>query len=68
MEIILIRKSRIPGKKQFWLPVIPGILLLGWNIGNILRLPFIKIIAGDMMAVCRLLMAKQFFRVVYYVD
>ena len=29
MEIILIRKSRIPGKKQFWLPVIPGILLLG---------------------------------------
>ena len=52
MEIILIRKSRIPGKKQFWLPVIPGILLLGWNIGNILRLPFIKIIAGDMTAVC----------------
>ena len=57
MEIILIRKSRIPGKKQFWLPVIPGILLLGWNIGNILRLPFIKIIAGDMTAVCCLLMA-----------
>ena len=60
MEIILIRKSRIPGKKQFWLPVIPGILLLGWNIGNILRLPFIKIIAGDMTAVCCLLMAAIF--------
>ena len=57
MEIILIRKSRIPGKKQFWLPVIPGILLLGWNIGNMFRLPFIKVIAGDMTAVCCLLMA-----------
>ena len=41
-------------------PVIPGILLLGWNIGNILRLPFIKIIAGDMTAVCCLLMAAIF--------
>ena len=57
MEIMLIRKSRIPGKKQFWLPVIPGILLLGWNIGNLLRLPLIKTIAGDMTAVCCLLMA-----------
>ena len=57
MEIILIRKSRIPGRKQFWLPVIPGILLLGWNIGNLLRLPLIKTIAGDMTAVCCLLMA-----------
>ena len=57
MEIILIRKSRIPGKKQFWMPVIPGILLLGWNIGNMFRLPFIKVIAGDMTAVCCLLMA-----------
>ena len=57
MEIILIRKSRIPGKKQFWMPVIPGISLLGWNIGNIFRLPFIKVIAGDMTAVCCLLMA-----------
>ncbi len=57
MEIILIRKSRIPGKKQFWLPIIPGILLLGWNIGNIFRLPFIQIFAGDMTAVCCLLMA-----------
>ena len=57
MEIILIRKSRIPGKKQFWMPVIPGILLLGWNIGNMFHLPFIKVIAGDMTAVCCLLMA-----------
>ena len=57
MEIMLIRKSRIPGRKQFWLPVIPGILLLGWNIGNLLRLPLIKTIAGDMTAVCCLLMA-----------
>ena len=57
MEIILIRKSRIPGKKQFWLPIIPGILLLGWNIGNIFRLPFIQTFAGDMTAVCCLLMA-----------
>ena len=57
MEIILIRKSRIPGKKQFWLPIIPGILLLGWNIGNIFRLPFIQTFVGDMTAVCCLLMA-----------
>ena len=57
MEIILIRKSRIPGKKQFWLPIIPGILLLGWNIGNIFRLSFIQTFAGDMTAVCCLLMA-----------
>ena len=57
MEIILIRKSRIPGKKQFWLPVIPGILLLGWNVGNIFHLPFVKTFAGDMTAVCCLLMA-----------
>ena len=57
MEIILIRKSRIPGKKQFWLPIIPGVLLLGWNIGNIFRLPFIQTFAGDMTAVCCLLMA-----------
>ena len=57
MEIILIRKSRIPGKKQFWLPVIPGILLLGWNVGNIFHLSFIKTLAGDMTAVCCLLMA-----------
>ena len=57
MEIILIRKSRIPGKKQFWLPIIPGILLLGWNIGNIFQLPFIQTFAGDMTAVCCLLMA-----------
>ena len=57
MEIILIRKCRIPGKKQFWLPIIPGILLLGWNIGNIFRLPFIQTFAGDMTAVCCILMA-----------
>lgn len=56
MEIILIRKSRIPGKKQFWLPVIPGILLLGWNVGNIFHLSFIQTLAGDMTAVCCLLM------------
>ena len=29
----------------------------GWNIGNLLRLPLIKTIAGDMTAVCCLLMA-----------
>ena len=57
MEIILIRKCRIPGKKQFWLPIIPGVLLLGWNIGNIFRLPFIQTFAGDMTAVCCILMA-----------
>ena len=60
MEVILVFKSRIPGRKQFWLPIIPGILLLGWNICNILRVPFILSIAGDMTAVCCLLMAAIF--------
>lgn len=60
MEILLVKKSRIPGRKQFWLPVIPGMLLLGWNIANLLRLPFIKTFAGDMTAICCLLMAAIF--------
>ena len=57
MEIALICKSRIPGKKRFWFPVIPGILLLIWNVCNILRVPLIHRIAGDMSAICCLLMA-----------
>lgn len=60
MEAALIHKSKIPGKKRFWLPIIPGILLLGWNICNILQVSFIKTIAGDMTAVCCLLMAAIF--------
>lgn len=60
MEILLVKKSRIPDRKRFWLPVIPGLLLLGWNIANLLRLPFIKIFAGDMTAICCLLMAAIF--------
>ena len=60
MEVILVFKSRIPGRKQFWLPIIPGILLLGWNFCNIFRVPFILSIAGDMTAVCCLLMTAIF--------
>ena len=60
MEILLVKKSRIPDRKQFWLPIIPGMLLLGWNIANLLRLPFIKTFAGDMTAICCLLMAAIF--------
>lgn len=60
MEILLVKKSRIPDRKRFWLPVIPGLLLLGWNIANLLRLPFIKNFAGDMTAICCLLMAAIF--------
>lgn len=60
MEILLVKKSRIPDRKRFWLPVIPGLLLLGWNIANLLRLPFIKTFAGDMTAICCLLMAAIF--------
>ena len=60
MEILLVKKSRIPDRKRFWLPVIPGMLLLGWNIANLLRLPFIKTFAGDMTAICCLLMAAIF--------
>ena len=60
MEILLVKKSRIPDRKRFWLPVIPGLLLLSWNIANLLRLPFIKTFAGDMTAICCLLMAAIF--------
>lgn len=60
MEILLVKKSRIPDRKRFWLPVIPGLLLLSWNIANLLRLPFIKNFAGDMTAICCLLMAAIF--------
>ena len=60
MELLLVKKSRIPDRKRFWLPVIPGLLLLGWNIANLLRLPFIKTFAGDMTAACCLLMAAIF--------
>ena len=60
MEILLVKKSRIPDRKQFWLPVIPGMLLLGWNIANLLGLPFVKTFAGDMTAICCLLMAAIF--------
>ena len=60
MEILLVKKSRIPDRKRFWLPVIPGLLLLGWNIANLLRLPFIKTFAGDMTAICCLFMAAIF--------
>ena len=60
MDVILVRRSKTSGKKRFWLPVIPGIVLLGWNIGNILRLPFISIIAGDLTAVCCLCIAAIF--------
>ena len=60
MEILLVKKSRIPDRKRFWLPVIPGLLLLGWNIANLLGLPFVKTFAGDMTAICCLLMAAIF--------
>lgn len=60
MDVIFICKSKTPGKKQLWLPVIPGVVLLGWDIGNLLRLPLIKVIAGDMTAVCCLCMAAIF--------
>lgn len=60
MDIILVRKSRIAGKKRFWLPVIPGIILLAWNIANILRVPIINTIAGDLTAICCLCIAAIF--------
>ena len=60
MDVILVRRSKTSGKKRFWLPVIPGIVLLGWNIGNILRLPFLSAIAGDLTAICCLCIAAIF--------
>ena len=60
MDVILVRRSKTSGKKRFWLPVIPGIVLWGWNIGNILRLPFLSTIAGDLTAICCLCMAAIF--------
>ena len=60
MDVILVSRSKTSGKKRFWLPVIPGIVLLGWNIGNILRLPFLSAIAGDLTAICCLCIAAIF--------
>ena len=60
MDVILVRRSKTSGKKRFWLPVIPGIVLWGWNIGNILRLPFLSAIAGDLTAICCLCIAAIF--------
>ena len=60
MDVILVSRSKTSGKKRFWLPVIPGIVLLGWNIGNILRLPFLSAIAGDLTAFCCLCIAAIF--------
>ena len=60
MDVILVCRSKTSGKKRFWLPVIPGIVLLGWNIGNILRLPFLSAIAGDLTAICCLCIAAIF--------
>ena len=60
MDVILVRRSKTSGKKRFWLLVIPGIVLLGWNIGNILRLPFLSAIAGDLTAICCLCIAAIF--------
>ena len=60
MDVILVRRSKTSGKKRFWLPVIPGIVLLGWNIGNILHLPFLSTIAGDLTAICCLCIAAIF--------
>ena len=60
MDVILVRRSKTSGKKRFWLPVIPGIVLLGWNIGNILRLPFLSAITGDLTAICCLCIAAIF--------
>ncbi len=60
MDVILVRRSKTSGKKRFWFPVIPGIVLLGWNIGNILRLPFLSAIAGDLTAICCLCIAAIF--------
>lgn len=60
MDVILVHRSKTFGKKRFWLPVIPDIVLLGWNIGNILHLPFLSTIAGDLTAICCLCIAAIF--------
>ena len=57
MEVVLVCKSRIPGKTWFWFPIVPGFLLLVWNVCTMLRLPLIKVIAGDMTATCCLFQA-----------
>ena len=57
MEVVLMRKSAASGRKWIWFPVLPGLLLLGWNLCHILGMPFIKAYVGDMTAVCCFLMA-----------
>ena len=57
---ILIAKCRNPGKKKVWLPFVPLGLFFVWCIANIFRVPYLKIIAGDMAAACCLLIAALF--------
>lgn len=53
-------RAGFPEESSSGLPIIPGILLLVWNIFNILRVPFVLSVAGDMTAVCCLLIAAIF--------
>ena len=57
---IMIKKCRNPGKKMVWLPFVPMGLFFLWSIANMLRIPFLKVIAGDMTAASCLLIAAVF--------
>lgn len=58
--VLLLKKCKNPGKKMVWLPFVPMALFFAWCIANMLRLPVLKIIAGDMTAASCLLIAAVF--------
>lgn len=65
MEVILIRKSKSPQKRRFWLPFFPGIMLLYWNFGNVIGTPLITKYFGDMAVSCCLLMSAIYQSCIY---
>ena len=58
--ILLLKKCKNPGKKMVWLPFVPMALFFVWCIANMLHLPVLKVIAGDMTAASCLLIAAVF--------
>lgn len=65
MEVILIKKSKIPNKRRAWLPFFPEVLLLICSFGNVIGISVIRNYFGDMTVVCCLLMSAIYQRCIY---
>lgn len=65
MEVILIKKSKIPNKRRAWLPFFPEALLLIWSFGNVIGISVIRNYFGDMTVVCCLLMSAIYQSCIY---